>query len=199
MSFTGRTAFAQEQKGIQAGEAVKKTDAAKPETANRVQDIMARITAPRAEKIKKITGMNKGLLLDVGCGGAYLDVALAKITDMDFILLDISPWSIEVANQNIDEHYLWKRARTLLADVHSIPLADNSVNIVISTASIGFWKNPQKGLEEIYRVLAPGGRAYISGIDGNPYRDFSRILKDAGFPRYALNNDGKDMWIDIWK
>ncbi|OPY65397.1 MAG: Malonyl-(acyl-carrier protein) O-methyltransferase [Syntrophorhabdus sp. PtaU1.Bin050] len=193
-----QTGFAQEKKTVQTDSAVKKVDVAKSEAASRMQDIMAR-TMPRAEKIKNITGMKKGVLLDVGCGGAYLDVALAKITDMDFILLDISPRAIEAASQNIAEHYLGKRARTLLADVHSIPLADNSANFVISTSSIGFWKNPQKGLEEIYRVLAPGGRAFISGIGGNAYRDYFGILKDAGVFRYAINKDGDDMWIDIWK
>lgn len=189
-----QTSLAQEKKVIKADTAT----ASKSASASRMQDIMDRIT-PRAEKIKEIMGLKKGVLLDVGCGGAYLDIALAKITDMDFILLDISPRAIESTSQNIAEHYLDKRARTLLADVHNIPLADNSVNYVISTASIGFWKNPQRGLEEIYRVLAPGGRAYISGIGGNAYRDYFGILKDAGIARYALNKNGEDMWIDIWK
>jgi len=48
-------------------------------------------------------------------------------------------------------------------------------------------------------VLAPGGRAFISGIGGNAYRDYFGILKDAGVFRYAINKDGDDMWIDIWK
>ncbi len=176
----------------------KKAGDAKSEATSRMQNIMARIR-PHAEKIKALTGMKKGILLDVGCGGAYLDIALAEITDLDFILLDISPRAIAAASQNIGEHYLDKRARTLLADVHNIPLADNSVNFVVSTASIGFWKNPQKGLEEIYRVLALGGRAYISGISSNAYRDYFGILKDAGITRYAINKNGDSSWIDIWK
>lgn len=193
-----QTVVAEEKKPVKTDDAINKASVAQSATISGMQDIMAR-TMPRAEKIKEITGMKKGVLLDVGCGGAYLDIALAKITDMDFILLDISPRAIEAASQNIAEHYLEKRARTLLADVHSIPLPDNSVNIVISTSSIGLWKNPQQGLEEIYRVLAPGGRVYISGIGGNAYRDYFGILKNAGVKRYALNKDGGDIWIDIWK
>jgi ubiquinone/menaquinone biosynthesis C-methylase UbiE len=48
-----------------------------------------------AEKIKKITGITKGTCLDVGCGGGYLGLALAGITDLDFIFLDISSEMLE--------------------------------------------------------------------------------------------------------
>jgi len=194
--LASQTAFGEEKKSVQTGSIVKKAGTVNPEQTDPRADIMTRVRS-RAEKIKNIMGIKKGVLLDVGCGGAYLDVALAKITDLDFILLDISPRAIEAAGQNIAEYYLGKRARTLLADAQNIPLADGSVNFVISTGSIGAWKNPQMGLQEIYRVLAPGGRAYISGIGG--YRDYFRILKDAGVSRYALNKDGDDVWIDIWK
>jgi ubiquinone/menaquinone biosynthesis C-methylase UbiE len=85
----------------------------------------------------------------VGCGGAYLDIALARITELNFILLDISPRAIEATTQNVIENYIVDRVRTVVADAQDIPLEDNSVNYVISTSSIGFWKNPQKGIEEI--------------------------------------------------
>lgn len=121
-----------------------------------------------AQRIKETTGITKGVCLDVGSGGGYLGLSLARITNLDFIFLDISVDALERAKQHIVEDGVQNRAKTLLADVHSIPLADGSMNLVISRGSIPFWKDPGLGLKEIYRVLAPGGKAYIGGGRGTP-------------------------------
>jgi SAM-dependent methyltransferase len=121
-----------------------------------------------AKKIKETTGISTGLCVDVGSGGGYLGLALARITDLDFIFLDISADALEKTKAHIIEDGIQKRAKTLLADVHHIPLADGSVNLVISRGSIPFWKDPARGLREIYRILAPGGKAYVGGGRGTP-------------------------------
>jgi ubiquinone/menaquinone biosynthesis C-methylase UbiE len=121
-----------------------------------------------AKAIKEKTDLTKGTCLDVGSGGGYMGLALAKITDFDIIFLDISPEMLEKAKLHIVEDGLQKRAKTLLADVHSIPLPDGSINLVISRGSIPFWKDLPKALKEIYRVLAPGGQAYIITGGGSP-------------------------------
>jgi SAM-dependent methyltransferase len=149
-----------------SGNAAGKTNVTRyDETARGVN---APMYAYYAEKIKEKTGITKGACLDVGSGGGYLGLALARITDLDFIFLDISPRALEKANRHIIEDGLQKRAKTLLADVHNIPLADGSVNLVISRGSIPFWKDPAKALKEIYRVLALGGKAYVGGGRGTP-------------------------------
>lgn len=120
-----------------------------------------------AEKIKNLTGVTRGTCLDAGCGGGYLGLALAGITDLDFIFLDISSEMLAKAEQHMAEDGLQNRARTLLADVHKIPLADGSVDLVISRGAIPFWKDPATALKEIYRVLKPGGKAFVGGGRGS--------------------------------
>jgi SAM-dependent methyltransferase len=147
-------------------------DAPKQLNVSRYDETARGIDAPMyayyAQKIKDTTGITKGVCLDAGSGGGYMGLALAKITDLHFIFLDISPSALEKAKQHIVEDGLQNRATTLLADVQNIPLADGSVNLVISRGSIPFWKDPAKGLEEIYRILAPGGKAYVGGGRGTP-------------------------------
>ena len=129
--------------------------------------IHAPIYAYYAKKIKHDTAITNGICLDVGCGGGYLGLALAGITDLNFIYLDLSPEMLERAKLHIVEDGLQNRARTLLADVHSIPLEDGSVDLVISRGSIPFWKDPATALKEIHRVLAHGGMAYVGGGRGS--------------------------------
>ncbi|MEN6330721.1 MAG: class I SAM-dependent methyltransferase [Smithella sp.] len=89
-----------------------------------------------ARKIKDDTAIVKGVCLDVGSGGGYLGFALARITELDFIFLDISKDALEMAKSHITEDGLHYRAKTMPADVHSIPLADQSVNLVGSSGFV---------------------------------------------------------------
>lgn len=120
-----------------------------------------------AEQIKDITGIMNGVCLDAGAGGGYLGIALARITNLDLILLDQSREMQAIAEQNIASANLAKRFHNLLADIHKIPLDDCSVDLVVSRGSVFFWEDHTKAFEEIYRVLAPGGMTFIGGGFGS--------------------------------
>jgi ubiquinone/menaquinone biosynthesis C-methylase UbiE len=117
---------------------------------------------------KDKSGITEGVCVDVGAGGGYLGLSIAAITDLEIIFLDIDSGSLETAKKHIIEDGLEKRAKILLADVHDIPLPDNSVDLVVSRGSLWFWDDPGKAVKEIYRILAPGGKAYIGGGKGSP-------------------------------
>ncbi|MDD2566825.1 MAG: class I SAM-dependent methyltransferase [Thiovulaceae bacterium] len=181
-----------------------------------------------AHKIKQTTQITKGICLDVGSGGGYMGLSLAQITDLDFIFLDISEKALEKAKQHIIEDSLQARAKTLLADVHAIPLDDNSIDLVISRGSIPFWKDPAKGLSEIYRVMKKGGKAYVGGGKGSPEileqinkkrqelgmkpfngrtkqhgdgmkRDYAALLESVGITQYKIHQGDDGRWIEMWK
>jgi SAM-dependent methyltransferase len=163
--FVAHAFCAEQQPGEDGGTSKKMRVSRYDETARGVN---APIYTYYAEQIKKKTAINKGVCVDVGSGGGYLGLALARISDLDFIFLDISPQALEKAKEHIVEDGLQQRARTLVADVHSIPLEDGSVDLVISRGSLPFWKDPVKAFKEIDRVLAPGGQAYVGGGRGTP-------------------------------
>lgn len=156
---------AQPSAGQDGGPARKMRVSRYDETARGVN---APIYAYYARQIREKTAITKGLCADLGSGGGYLGLALAKISDLDFIFVDISPQALEKAQEHIVEDGLQQRAKTLLADVHSIPLEDGSVDLVISRGSLPFWKDPVKAFQEIERILAPGGQAYVGGGRGTP-------------------------------
>ncbi len=137
-----------------------------------------------AEKIKEKTGITRGVCIDAGSSGGYLGLALARITELSFVFLDMSSEALERAKLHIMEEGLQQRARTLVSDVHTIPLADGSVDLVISRGSIPFWEEPETALKEIHRLLSPGGKAYVGGGKGSPeIRDLiTARRKEMGLP-----------------
>jgi ubiquinone/menaquinone biosynthesis C-methylase UbiE len=56
------------------------------------------------------------------------------------------------------------RVEFRVGDVASLPFADASFDAVVSTFSLHHWPDPAKSLEEIYRVLRPGGVVRIYGV-----------------------------------
>ncbi len=82
---------------------------------------------------------------------------------------------------------------------HSLPFKDNQFDQIISNLVLGYMPDPQAVLQELFRVLAPGGRMVISNL--KPNGDFSEIYQNlvahAGSnnqkteARELLNNYGK--------
>lgn len=127
------------------------------------QEIFAPVYPAIARQILGKAQINDGLCLDIGCGSGYLGLAIAKMSDLNIYSIDNNPEAIELLQQNIIKHQLKSRVKPLLGDVHNISLEKDSVQLAISRGSMFFWEEQEKALNEIYRVLAPGGLAYIGG------------------------------------
>lgn len=192
------------------------------------REIFAPVYPVIAGQIKVRTGITQGVCLDVGCGGGYLGIALAGTTDLQFYLMDKSPEMLEIADTNIVVSGLQRRLRTIQGDVHQIPRDDGSVDLVISRGSLFFWDDKTKAFAEIYRVLAPGGQAYIGGgmgtgelfekikeqinqrrhecsLDekGERFADhrvaYRQALDEAGISSYTMTRNEEGLWIRIHK
>jgi ubiquinone/menaquinone biosynthesis C-methylase UbiE len=109
-------------------------------------------------------GKKSGRCLDVGCGGGHLGLSVAKASDMSVILMDIKENPLKIAENRAKDWGLSGRSFLLIGDVRRIELPDNSVDLIVSRGSIGFWGNKEEmkqAFGEIYRVLAPEGTTYV--------------------------------------
>lgn len=156
------------------------------------------------------------VVIDLGCGGG-LDVLLAaqKVGPAGKAIgIDMTAEMIDRARRNAAAGRL-ANVEFHLATIDRLPLADGSVDCVISNCVINL--APDKGavFREVFRVLKPGGRlavsdialkrplpeelahdllAYVGCIAGAVLiDDYERDLRQAGFQAVQIVDTGKDL------
>jgi ubiquinone/menaquinone biosynthesis C-methylase UbiE len=120
-----------------------------------------------ADQILERTGITRGACLDIGSGPASLATALAGISNLQVTALDSSVEMFELARKNIRQKHMEDRVIPIIGDVHAIPAAGATFNLVVSRGSYHFWEDLPAAFAEIFRVLTPGGMAYIGGGYGS--------------------------------
>ena len=71
---------------------------------------------------------------------------------------------IEIGTKKVHNKNVAHKVSLDIGDGMDIPLEDNSVDVVTLSFGIRNFSNPQKGLDEIYRVLKPGGSCPHHGV-----------------------------------
>jgi ubiquinone/menaquinone biosynthesis C-methylase UbiE len=102
-----------------------------------------------------------GEAVDLGCGPGHLAVKLAQLaTGLRVTGLDLSDEMLAQAEGRARQAGLGDRVSFRQGDVAQIPFPDGSLDLVVSTLSLHHWRDPVAVLDEIARVLRPGG-AYL--------------------------------------
>ena len=105
-------------------------------------------------------------VLDVGCGAGWLLRLLAeRVTEGRVVGMDVSDEMIRHARRNCAD---LPQVMAVPGSVDEIPWENEFFTKVISVESSYYWPHPAAGLREIFRVVRPGGSAWILI---NYYRD----------------------------
>jgi ubiquinone/menaquinone biosynthesis C-methylase UbiE len=77
--------------------------------------------------------------------------------------LDLDPAMIERARVNAARRSDsdGQSPTFVVGNVAALPFEDSAFDVVVSTLSMHHWADPAAGLQEIHRVLRPGGRALV--------------------------------------
>ncbi|MGA9099148.1 MAG: class I SAM-dependent methyltransferase [Methanotrichaceae archaeon] len=110
-----------------------------------------------------------GRVLDVGTGKGLLPVKIAQRNQLlEVYGVDVSEKAIDAARKNSLALGLKNPPQFKIGDVSNLPFEDNYFDAVVATFSLHHWPKPVSGLNEIYRVLKPGGEALIYDHSRNP-------------------------------
>ncbi|UMM21349.1 hypothetical protein L5515_003067 [Caenorhabditis briggsae] len=98
--------------------------------------------------------------LDIGCGigGVMLDIADfgAKLTGVT-----IAPNEAEIGNEKFAALGLSNKCKIVAADCHKMPFEDSVFDVAYAIYSLKYIPNLEKVMEEIQRVLKPGGKFIV--------------------------------------
>ncbi|MCG7592905.1 class I SAM-dependent methyltransferase [Mycobacterium sp. C3-094] len=102
------------------------------------------------EAIEWLLPENAHTVLDLGAGTGKLTTRLVE-RGLDVVAVDPIPEMLELLRTSLPD------TPALLGTAEEIPLPDNSVDAVL-VAQAWHWFDPAQAIEEVARVLRPGGR-----------------------------------------
>ncbi|RQH01900.1 arsenite methyltransferase [Natrarchaeobius oligotrophus] len=156
-------------------------------------------------------------VLDLGSGGGFDCFLAAREVGPDghVIGVDMTPEMLERARENAAESE-FDHVEFRLGEIEHLPVADETVDTIISNCVVNLSPDKPRAFAEAYRVLRPGGSLSISDLvatgplppevrddpdavaecvgDAARIEDLERWLADAGFVDVEVIQEGE--WSD---
>lgn len=172
---------------------------------------------------QSIANLKEGeVVLDLGSGGGFdCFLAARQVGDSGRVIgIDMTPEMVSKARENAVKGK-YKNVEFRLGEIEHLPVADNSVDIIISNCVINLSPDKAQVFRETHRVLKPGGRLAISDVvavrklpdkikkdlaahagcvaGAALVSDIKRMLADAGFSGVKVDvNEASREFIKDW-
>ena len=157
-----------------------------------------------------LASLKKGeTVLDLGSGAGFDCFLVAnKVGKKGRVIgVDMTPEMLEKARENARKGD-YKNVEFRLGEIENLPLADSSVDAVISNCVVNLSTDKRRVFQEAFRALKPGGRlmvsdivllkelpasiknsvqAYVGCVAGASMKnDYLKAIKDAGFHKVKV-------------
>jgi demethylmenaquinone methyltransferase/2-methoxy-6-polyprenyl-1,4-benzoquinol methylase len=116
----------------------------------------------RKKMVRQLHALPSSKVLDVATGTADVALDIVKAhDDLSVTGLDLSAEMLRYGQEKIDKQSFQDRISLIKGDSEQLPFGKNEFGAATIAFGIRNFERPQKGLEEIYRVLQPGGKLLI--------------------------------------
>jgi len=116
-------------------------------------------------KYKKLNLKSNQLLLDMGCGEGRHSIGALLETSANVIGLDLSIRDLEIAKSRLNDFNL-SDINTFctfgVGNINDIPLESDSLDAVMCSEVLEHVDSPEESIQELVRVLKPGGVMALS-------------------------------------
>ena len=121
----------------------------------------------RKQAIRQLRGIRDShpsgaAVLDVATGTADMPILISKyLPEARITGVDISTGMLELGRQKVKRSGLEDRITLQTGDSEALPFPDNCFDAVTAAFGVRNFENLERGLQEMKRVLRPGGRLVI--------------------------------------
>ncbi|MFV0304958.1 MAG: bifunctional demethylmenaquinone methyltransferase/2-methoxy-6-polyprenyl-1,4-benzoquinol methylase UbiE [Moheibacter sp.] len=115
----------------------------------------------RKKVVKSIVKAKPQTILDIATGTGDLAIQMANATNAQITGFDLSAGMLEVGRKKVATQKLQDRIKMIQGDAENMPFEDNTFDCITVAFGVRNFENLQKGLDDIYRVLKPGGKFII--------------------------------------
>jgi ubiquinone/menaquinone biosynthesis C-methylase UbiE len=123
----------------------------------------SQIALYREQAAQLTAGLPDGAaVLEVAPGPGYLAIEVAKLTRFQVTGLDVSRTMVEIAREHATAAGVAVDFQH--GDATAMPFADRSFDLIVCQAAFKNFRRPVTALDEMHRVLRPGGLAVIQDM-----------------------------------
>jgi ubiquinone/menaquinone biosynthesis C-methylase UbiE len=130
-----------------------------------------------------LDGLPVGVALDAACGTGRHSAYLASLGHR-VIGVDTSPEMLASAREKLPDSAFYQ------ADLRDVPLADDSVDLVVCAIALSHLPDIGQAMAEFVRVLRPNGHLVISDSRG--------LIADIGLPLVRIAPGGEPVYMPVW-
>jgi demethylmenaquinone methyltransferase/2-methoxy-6-polyprenyl-1,4-benzoquinol methylase len=134
-------------------------------------------------------------VLSLLCGQKRLDRFWQKQRDDEIYLRD---WILEVTRRKLDRARLVDRVELYCGDAASLPYGDNTFDAVFMSFTLELFDTPEipNLLEEVKRVLKPGGRIGVASMSKENRNSLSLRLYEWAHKKWPKYIDCRPIYLE---
>ena len=122
--------------------------------------------------------VGEGVILDIGTGAGYIPLFMARPNPRLRVTgIDLARHMIRRARRHARELGAGERVTFEKGEAGKLRFADAAFDMVMTTMTIHCLRRPPKMLDEIHRVLKPGGLLWLVDIRGGEREDSEEMFR----------------------